>query len=252
MVELVYTQSSEGCAVRLAGSSPVSGTIVFILRYNLYVSKKALYLGIFIVATSYLIYSFLTYKNYGITSDEEVEYKSGALLLQAYITNKTSSINLASRHLPENTIYFRGHLAISNLLNPNFYYEQFHLINMIYALPIFLVIYILLFFEYKNFYLAFLGPLFLFLTPRFFGHIPSNPKDIPFAVTFFLSIVSIYFIGKSNKSKYLKYLVLSLLFGLSQSFRSIGFTLHIILALFLLITGPVNIRNYKKLILNSL
>lgn len=213
-------------------------------------NKRLLFLGILIITFTYSFFSIITYKDYGITSDEELEYKSGKVLLEYYKTGEIpNNINLAERHLPDKSMYFRGHLSISNILNPNFYYEQFHLINMFYALPIFIAIYIFLYKQYKNFYLAFLGPIFLFLTPRLFGHIPANPKDVPFAVIYFISLLGIFYSAKLPKFRLFNFIILGLLFGISQSFRSIGFTLHIILFLYSLLISRVDKETFIKSIL---
>ena len=215
-------------------------------------NRKLLFLGIFIIILVHSVYSLATYKDYGITSDEESRYKSGKILLEYYKTGSVpENINLAERHLPQNSIYFSGHLALSNLLNPNFYYEQFHLINLFYSLPIFIAIFYFLYKEYGNFLLSFLGPIFIFLTPRFFGHIPANPKDVPFAVTYFISLLGIYFLNTQSKSNLIDSVILGVLFGISQSFRSIGFTLHIILFFYSLVS-LVYTKITKKIVIKKL
>lgn len=196
-------------------------------------SRNKYLVGLAVIAILYLAFSFLTYKDYGITSDEQIEYEAGRSLLY-YIQTGEEQQNpvLSDRHLPTNSTYFRGHLALFNELNPRFQYERFHLLNMIFAIPIFLMFYSLLFFRYRNVWLSGMGTLLLFLTPRFLGDLPANPKDIPFAVFFFLSLGAIYLSEKVKINPVLKVLILGILLGITPAFRFLGVSLFIIYFLY--------------------
>jgi len=89
----------------------------------------------------YFIFIIFTYKSFGITDDEFVEYRAGKSLLNFYQTGEERNFNLSNTHLPSNALYFRVHLAIYNFLNPNFYYEVFHLLNFIFSYFLILGIY---------------------------------------------------------------------------------------------------------------
>ena len=116
-------------------------------------------------------------------------------------------------------------------LNKDKSLERYHLLNILFSLGIFISLYALLYHYYRDQKKAILGPIFLFLTPRFIGHIPANPKDIPFAVMYFISCTSIYFFASSKKTL-TKLLVIGLLIGLTQNVRVAAITLYIILFLF--------------------
>lgn len=201
-------------------------------------NKIKLLIGLTVTAILYLSFAFFTYSDYGVTSDEPLEYAAGRLLLDYYRTGDyNNEEEIAQRHLPTDSTYFRGHLALQTLLNKEGSYERFHLLNMLFALPVFLIFYVLLFVEYKNFYLAFLGPVGLALTPRFFGDIPANPKDVPFAVLYAISVALIYIFHKleirnPKFRSWVKILVLGVIFGLTQTTRLIGASVFLIYVVF--------------------
>lgn len=197
--------------------------------------------GLGAVAVLYLLFSILTYKQFGITSDEYVEYQSGKSLLNYYQNGKESkNFDISLRQFPKNSTYFRGHLALFSYLNPKGTYERFHLLNMLFALPIFLMFYSLLFFIYKSSKLASLGTLVLFFTPRFLGDIPTNTKDVPFAVLFFVSLGFIYFFDKVKVNFFVKLIVLGVLFGITTSFRLLGASLPVIYLLYSLKNSKIS------------
>ncbi len=201
--------------------------------------------GLAIITALYLVFCFSTYKQFGITSDEYVEYQSGKALLHYYQTkNEYENFDIEDMHLPTNSTYFRGHLALFAHLNPSGDYERFHLFNMLSALPIFLAFYVLFWHVYKSSKLATLGTLALFLTPRFLGDIPANTKDVPFAVLFFVSLGLIYFFDKTKFNTFAKILILGILLGFTTSFRLLGVSLFIIYFLYSL-KGPkaIALRN---------
>jgi len=102
---------------------------------------------------------------------------------------------------------------------------------MLCASVIFVGVYYLFLYKYKNPWLAIIAPMALFLTPRFLGHIPANPKDIPFAIVYFFGLISILVSSKS-KNPYLQVLLLGVVFGFAQSIRVVGFSLYIVYFLF--------------------
>lgn len=195
----------------------------------------------------YLIFSFATYKDYGITFDEKVEYDAGKFLLTYYenptsvgyvtrlINNKPNYIE--ARHLSLFSVYSRIYPALLNLLNPHYYFEWFHFQNLVFGYFMFLFSYALFFLHYRNSYKAVVAPLFLALTSVLLGHIPANPKDIPFATTYLLGILAIFFFKKRSTNKNLEILVLGVIFGLAQSQRAVGSTLFIAYIVFRLFSS---------------
>ena len=150
---------------------------------------KKYHLGLVLFLFSYLIFTALTYKLVPITSDEEYRYRRGQEQLNYFL----NSVPLQNYFLPSiepDTYYF--YVTLLNLLNPKFYYEWFHLQNMLFGTIIFISVYFLLFEYTKSRLFAVIGPLTLFFTPSFSGHLGFNPIDMPFAVLFLLNIYLIY------------------------------------------------------------
>lgn len=187
----------------------------------------------------YIGISFLTYKDYGPTSDEKVEYDTGKYLLEYYtkatdfeyvnelVTNEPS--NIIKRQLPLFSTYSRIYPALLTILNPGYYFEWFHLQNMVFGSVLFVTAYLLLFLVYKDQKKAITAPVLLLLTPIVYGHIPANPKDIPFSILYLLGT---YLIARNlkkseNAPNLPGFLLLGMVFGLATGIRIVGLTLII-------------------------
>ncbi|HOM77715.1 MAG TPA: hypothetical protein PLT50_00715 [bacterium] len=212
----------------------------------LWIRKQVSNHKLFLLFTlAYFLFSIFTYKDYGVTYDEKVEYDAGKYLLTYY--QKPTSLEYVSqlvnekpahikhRHLPLFSVYSRIYPALVNILNPNYYFEWFHLQNLLLGWFAFLFSYVLFFLHYKNGRKAVLAPIFVAFTAYFLGHIPANPKDVPFASCFLLGSLLIYYFraNKPNKiNQNLEILVLGLVFGLAISQRAVGLTLFLAYAFF--------------------
>jgi hypothetical protein len=217
--------------------------------------RKHIALILFIIV--YVAIALVTYRDFGLTWDETVNYNRGVLSYQhlfkktidnPYQFNKKNG-HLDIKDVPNtyssyknylNTKYVRflDYYSYSGFypmvlfaLNKDKSIERYHLLNILFSLGIFVFLYALLYHYYHDQKIAILGPLFLFLTPRFLGHIPGNPKDIPFAVMYFISCTALYFFASSKKTL-TKILVIGLLFGLTQDLRAAAITLYLVLFLF--------------------
>lgn len=213
--------------------------------------KKNFILWFGMFAILYLIFSFATYKDYGITADEEIEAKSGNALLNYFKTGENpQNSGLAERQLPTNSMYLRVYPALLTLINFKGFFEWYHLLNMLFSLILFGAFYTFIYLELKKPSLAFLGTLTLFITPRVLGDIPTNQKDIPFACTYLLSLLLIYFFSTKRAPQKIKLLILGIIFGLTWGFRLIGlsiFVVYFIYTLFLLEKKtPVEIAKIAK------
>jgi len=192
----------------------------------------------------YFLFIIFTYKSFGITDDEFVEYRAGKSLLNFYQTGEEKNFNLSNNHLPSNALYFRVHLAFYNLLNPNFYYEIFHLQNFMFAYLLILGVYFLFYKHYQDKLLALIPVLLLILTPRVFGDFPANPKDIPFAILFFFSLFLIYLLQK--RFSFFLLFLLGICIGVASSLRLIGLSLIFIYFFYHLIYSGKPFINYIK------
>lgn len=185
----------------------------------------------------YFFYSFITYKDYGISTDEPVEYKWGKELAE-HIGNETKYENTIvytyeqepaqRRHTPVLSKYNRWYPALISVLNKPGFYERAHFINMSFFSLLLVSVYISVYLQYKKAMPAFISSAFVLMTPLLFGNAPINPKDMPFAVMYFLSISGIYISSKHLKDPFLKIIFLSFLFALTQGMRIIGFSLYFI------------------------
>jgi hypothetical protein len=216
---------------------------------------KHLALVIFVII--YVALALLTYKDFGITWDEFWTYNRGVasyelmfkkIVLSPFKFNKKNGhldikevsdfYSSFQRYLKTKYTKFTNYNYYSGfypmllfILNKDKSIEDYHLLNMLFSLGIFIALYTLLYHHYRDQKKAILGPIFLFLTPRFLGHIPGNPKDIPFAVMYFISCTAIFFLA-SNRNQLTKILILGLFIGLTQNFRVAAITLYVILLLF--------------------
>ena len=216
--------------------------------------KQHIAIIIFIVA--YLTVTLLTYKDFGLTWDEPVNYNKGVSSYEHIFCKKvarTWTFNKINgwmdiqdgsdfahferlRNPDQQNLYYYLHYSafypmILFMFNNDKSIDKYHLLNMVFALVVFLTVYSLFYKQYHDQKIAILAPLFLFLTPRFTGDIPANPKDVPFAVMYFISCAALYLFA-SRKKVLTKILCLGILFGMTQNIRSAGVTLYAILFLY--------------------
>ena len=216
--------------------------------------KKHFLLIIFLVF--YLTLSLITHKNYGITWDEQAVYERGKMLYRHLIDPNHKSVNdLLNRDSVDDVwpTYYSGYSMILFSLNQNQSYDLYHLYNLIFGSVIFIAAYFFIYLKYKNSFYAILGPLFILLNPRFSGDIAGNPKDMSFAVMYFISVTAIYL-----TSKYVnvlpRILILGFLFSFTQGLRTIGFGVYLIFIIFelyinrekLIIKKGFNFVEFKK------
>lgn len=210
---------------------------------------------LFIVFTIfYLVFSFATYKDYGITFDEKVEYDAGKYLAKYYTTPTTADyidemindgpVNIETRHLPLFSVYSRIYVMFLTLINFKFYFEWFHLLNMLFGYLLFLFSYLLFVsggFKTKK---AVLAPVLVFFTPYVTGHIPANPKDIPFAWAYLAGLYFIYLFSKRKADIRARILLLGIVFGFAISLRAAGISLFFISLIFDFVYSSKKIPEY--------
>ncbi|MBI3366085.1 hypothetical protein HY041_00455 [Candidatus Roizmanbacteria bacterium] len=183
----------------------------------------------------YFVFALYTYKDYGLTNDEFFVYARGKYFYTKVKGNdQFLQKGFAIKDRDNEDLLFNNstYPALLYVFNDNESYEGYHLLNFFFAGLIFYAVYEVLLYVYKKPFLAIVGPIFLFFTPRFLGDIPANPKDIPFAVMYFLTIAAIFFFLKWNEK--VRILMIGLLLGITASLRILGFTLLIVYATYLL------------------
>ncbi len=178
----------------------------------------------------YLIYCALTFTHFGITWDEQAVYTRGSQLFQYFFNHSGGGYqhllikNSSSDAWPA---YNNWYSMVLYIFNQEMSYEIYHLENLLFASILFISSYFVLVKKYPYAWLCLLGPLFIVLNPRLFGNVPGNPKDVPFAVMYFLSIAAIYLLPLNKRLE--RIILLGVLFGLTHGLRIIGFGLYFVL-----------------------
>lgn len=179
----------------------------------------------------YYSYSFLTFKDFGITWDELDVYSTGKLMYEHLILPRSpdnpalvfktggEEIKSVYNYLYSSTLY---------ILNSKQSFAGYHLLNMLFASLAFIAAYAILLKKYSSPWLALIGPIFLVCIPRFFGDIPANPKDVPFAVMYLVAIASIYLFSEI-KNTYIRIFLFAFIFGVLQSMRVVGLAIYVLI-----------------------
>jgi hypothetical protein len=180
----------------------------------------------------YLLFVLLTYRDFGVAWDEYDVYSRGGALFQYFFGQGFDpSYFLVNDSKADGwVLYDYWYPMLLFFLNRGFSLEYFHWLNFFFAALAFIAAYELLYFQYRKPLVALLGPVFLLLMPRFLGHIPIAPRDLAFAVTYFLALAALYILCKKTGAA--KILVLGLLFGMAQASRTVGFSLYLVWALY--------------------
>jgi len=209
--------------------------------------KKQLPLILFLAI--YLLFALFYYKDYGITYDEQRTYWRGKQLYNEITTNDErlqKNFILKSETKDQTLLLYPSYYsALLYSLNKKENFQVYHLLNFLFVSIIFIFIYQGLLTTFKKPLLAILGPIFLIATPRFFGHIAANPKDVPFAVMYFLSLLFIYFSSHWINTK--RILFLGIFFGLTVSLRFVGYSIILVYLFYRLFLEENNIPLYEKI-----
>ena len=138
----------------------------------------------------------VTFLDYGLTWDEEVQRNYGELVLHWYGSLFRDRSALSYQNLNLYGAFFEVIAQLVVRISPFGVYETRHLVNALFGIGAIAVTYRLGSFV-SNPTGGFFSALFLTLTPAFYGHIFNNSKDIPFLT---LSLLAFYFILRSYDS----------------------------------------------------
>ena len=216
----------------------------------------------------FLIFFFIglsTFKDYGISVDEEYGRSAGFYWLN-YILSFTSfdelknlvSIKLGqiegfSLQLPKDYPFYGVPFdlpvafleVIFQIENPKNYFYLKHFLNFLLFFISSIFFYKLLLNRFSNYSISLIGTLFFVLSPRIYGSSFFNNKDL-----IFLSLVTIatYFCLKSfDKPSYKNLLIFSIFAALSTSQRILGIFLPITFVIFYFLSFLSNDKNIKDL-----
>ena len=149
-----------------------------------------------------------SFKDYGVSTDEQFHRENGSFYYsyaKSFLSSPNSPETKAAEKLIEKNINLGGAIFGTPSVQPVFFdiiaeffierlnyktskdiYQFRHLLNFIFYFIGLFFFYKLILFRYKSYNYAFIGVLFLFLSPRFFAESFYNQKDI-----FFLSLTII-------------------------------------------------------------
>src|SRR6516164_657946 len=139
---------------------------------------KQLSFGLTIFA---VVLVLLTFRDYGVTWDEDAHNWYGNFVLDYYLSFFIDQNALHWRDLYNYGAIFDTLAAALNRVSPIGIYETRHLLNALVGI-LGLVGCCKLGHAMGGARTGFLAPLFLLLTPNYYGQMFNNPKDIPFAV----------------------------------------------------------------------
>jgi len=199
---------------------------------NIFLKKR---IPFFVFLFVYILFCLVTFRQYGLVGDEMSCYNGGAVMLKYYkghnLEAVTTDLDLVTHNYPFAAVLLK--LSFSEGVN----LERLHLLNLLFASIIFWLMYELLYFSFQDERWALIGPIALFLTPRFLGDIAQNPKDIPFAIFYFLSLSAVFLKDKIFSGRFWKIIGLGILFGFTISNRIVALNLFPLYFLFRLYEG---------------
>ena len=195
---------------------------------------------IFLLFSTFFLVGLFTFKNYGISVDEEFHRSSGFYWLN-YILSFTSFDELKNLvdikinqikgfTLPEASdnpyygIVFDLPAALLEVIlkidDPKNYFQFRHLLNFILFFIGSIFFYKLLLNRFSNYNIALLGTLFFVLSPRIYGSSFFNNKDVVFLS---LSTIALYYCFKSlEKLNYKNLFIFAIFAALATAQRVLG------------------------------
>lgn len=193
----------------------------------------------FLLVFLFLVFVFLT-PQYGISGDEVSQYKYGISVwnyLKTFGADKTAVTGLYLENTQ--TLYggfFDGIAAmLVDIFNPKDPFLLRHYWNMIFGFAG-IIFAGLLAKEFSGWRAAIITVIFLVFTPRFFGEMFNNPKDIPFATGYLASLLCmIKWLKRLDNPSWKTTIWLGLAIALAISVRVGGILVIAYLGLFYLI-----------------
>jgi len=188
----------------------------------------------------YTVLAFAVHSDFGLTWDESDVYMRGTLLQNSFGTGKPGLLVEKHEDPDGNEVYNHTYGMLLSLANPDTDVDRFHGLNLAAAALGYAAAYELVFQATGDPRAALLGPVFLLLNPRFFGHSVADPKDMPFAVfnLVFLALLA----ALPNRRFAWKTAILGLALFLVMSQRLAGGSLVLLAAFWDLSLAPAKDR----------
>jgi len=201
-------------------------------KFRIFFARR---IAIIIFLVLYVSVALAVYKDFGASFDEFMVYTRGDYFYHKVVGNDPYlQKGFVVRDTDNYVLHYYNstYPALLYAINDSQSYETYHLLNILFGSIIFIALYETLLVTYKKWYYAILGPVLLLLVPRFLGHIPANPKDVPFATAYMATLFVILI--RRSLSPFLRVLLLGFFIGITVSLRFVGFTLVIIYFVFML------------------
>ena len=185
--------------------------------------------------------------SYGITGDEDIQWKYGDYVWKYFKTSGQDTTLFKDPKLAESPLrlyggFFDGAAAMMiDVFKPKNEFLLRHYWNSVFGLLSILFAGLICFELTRRWSVAFLGALFLTITPRFFGEMFNNPKDIPFAAGYVISIYYIIrFINNIEKPRWSDVIGLALGIALAIGVRIGGLLVIAYFGLFYVLYAILN------------
>ena len=220
----------------------------------------------FLLFFTFFLIGLFTFRDYGISIDEEFHRSSGFYWLN-YILSfttfedlknlvdvKINNIKGFTLQLPQEHPYygvvFDLPLAFLEVIfkieNPQniFYFKHFLNFLLFFVSSIFF--YKILLNRFSNYYISLFGTLFFILSPRIYGSSFFNNKDIVFLS--FVTIALYYCFKSFDKASYKNFILFAIFAALSTSQRILGIFLPVAFIVFFLLSFLSNKRNSEHIL----
>ena len=233
-----------------------------------YINKHSNKILILLFSVFFLV-GILSFKDYGISIDEEFQRFSGFYWLnyvvqfmpfenlKEIVSNKFDDINGFTLPNPKNypaygVIFDLPAAYLEVIFNlektENIFYLR-HFLNFLIFYISSIFFYKLLIVRFSNFNVSILGTLLYVLSPRIYGNSFYNNKDLIFLS---LTTIAIYFCFKSLKNLTFKNLIFFSFFSaLATSLRILGIFLPVsfsLIYIFYILDGKINLNIFYKII----
>lgn len=172
----------------------------------------------------------LTYRDYGVAIDEPMEYGFGEMLYNRNFGRDPQLLHdFAYEGENSREIWSHNHFQVMLLyiINNTGSLEVYHGLNLLFASLGFWLAYEIILLKTHTPWLALIGPVMLFFTPRFIGDVPTNVKDPVFAIYYLLALYMIM-LAPRLKPWWVKISLLGVTFGLAAASRTIGYSIILV------------------------
>ena len=158
---------------------------------------------VFLFFCTYLVVGCLIYKDYGVSTDELIDYRRGQVNYNrlmggslAEFSDQCSQSQTICYYSPVFSILL---YVIAPTGDSQTIYLRRHLFTFVFFAFSVFIFFLLGKKIFKDWKIGLLGALFLIISPRIFAHSFYNPKDIPFLSAYVISIYTLLlFLEKKN------------------------------------------------------